>query len=160
MVIIARLVSLFLRLLANLIVLCGWPERTVRRYDLRVHSLRYYFRTQLTSLSCNPEYAEFMMGHKGPLYNDIRSKGVEFLRDMYRRYDLNITPKPKASKLEQAKALVRGMGLDPEKVLREEAFSEPHRTLVTQEEWETDQAQVLFQALRKSLLAELKSRAT
>src|SRR3989442_15305460 len=108
----------------------GSPRHSTRdvfRIVLRVHSLRYYFRTQLTALGVNPEYAEFMMGHKGALYNDTKMKGPEFLRNIYRAAGLSIKQKTKASRLDMMKELVRGFGLDPEKVLVKDALTEPHR---------------------------------
>ena len=46
-----------------------------RRYDLRAHSIRKYFRTQLASLSIQTDYIEYMMGHTISTYHDIRMKG-------------------------------------------------------------------------------------
>lgn len=49
------------------------------RYDLRAHSIRKYFRTQLGSLSTIPtDYIEYMMGHTVSTYNDIKMKGLEY----------------------------------------------------------------------------------
>ena len=64
------------------------------RDRLRAHSLRKFFRTQLTARGVPVEYVEYMMGHKTSSYNDIKSLGVEFLRNLYRLADLSIRPKP------------------------------------------------------------------
>jgi len=48
------------------------------RYDLRVHSLRKYFRTQLSALGVQPDYIEYVMGHTITTYHDIKMKGVSF----------------------------------------------------------------------------------
>jgi hypothetical protein len=130
-------------------------KKRARRHDLRVHSLRYYFRTQLTALGVNPEYAEFMMGHKGALYNDIKMKGPEFLRNIYRAAGLCIRQKTKTSRLDMIKELVRGFGMDPEKVLIKDAISEAHRGIVAGDPTE-DQAQALWQVLKAKVLSELK----
>jgi hypothetical protein len=130
-------------------------EKRARRHDLRVHSLRYYFRTQLTALGVNPEYAEFMMGHKGALYNDVKGKGPEFLRNIYRAAGLCIRQKTKTSRLELLKELVRGFGLDPERVLVKDAISEAHRGLVSGDPMENE-AQALWSVLKAKMLSELK----
>jgi integrase len=137
---------------------CGWPKNGKRRHELRVHSLRYYFRTQLTSRGVNPEYAEHMMGHVGPLYNDIRSKGAEFLRNIYRASGLSIKQTPKASRLDLLKELVRGFGMDPEKVLVKEALVEPHRAIVSSGDNDDTDSRILARALRENLLQDLATR--
>jgi len=131
-------------------------EKRARRHDLRVHSLRYYFRTQLTALGVNPEYAEFLMGHKGALYNDIKMKGPEFLRNVYRAAGLCIRQKTKASRVDLLKELVRGFGMDPEKVLVKDAISEAHRGVMTGRDTSEEEAKRLWTVLRDKLLLELK----
>ena len=127
-------------------------EKRARRHDLRVHSLGYYFRTQLKALGVNPEYAEFMMGHKGALYNDIKMKGPEFLRNIYRAAGLCIRQKTKASRLDLLKEMVRGFGLDPERVLVKEALSEAHRGILTGEQATEEEARKLWTVLRAKML--------
>ena len=57
---------------------------TAKRYDLRAHSIRKYFRTQLGSLSTIPtDYIEYIMGHTISTYHDIEMKGIDFLRSEY-----------------------------------------------------------------------------
>jgi intergrase/recombinase len=34
-----------------------------RMYELGVHSLRKYFKTQLLALGVQPDYVDYMMGH-------------------------------------------------------------------------------------------------
>jgi hypothetical protein len=131
-------------------------EKKARRHDLRVHSLRYYFRTQLTALGVNPEYAEFMMGHKGALYNDIKMKGPEFLRNIYRASALSIRQKTKSSRLDLLKELVRGFNLDPEKVLVKEALSEAHRGIMSGSDVTEEEAKKLWGVLKEKVLSELK----
>jgi hypothetical protein len=132
------------------------PEKRPRRHDLRVHSLRYYFRTQLTALGVNPEYVKFMMGHKAPLYNDIKGKGPEFLRNVYRAAGLCIRQRTKMSKLEMVKEMIRGYGLDPERVLVKDAMAEAHRGVVAGDLAER-QTQILWRTLKENMLSELKS---
>ena len=52
-------------------------------YDLRVHSIRKFFKTQLMALGIQSDYVDYMMGHTVDTYHDIQSKGVEFLRGLY-----------------------------------------------------------------------------
>ena len=40
------------------------------------------------------EYSEYLLGHRSSTYHDTRSKGVEFLRDIYNRADLRISKQP------------------------------------------------------------------
>jgi site-specific recombinase XerD len=62
---------------------------------LRVHSIRKWFRTELTALGVQPEYTEYMLGHRSSTYHDIRSKGIEFLGDIYNKADLRISNQPR-----------------------------------------------------------------
>src|SRR2546425_10929862 len=70
-------------------------------------------------------------GPRKSIYNDIRSKGEEFSREPYLKADLNVAPKPKLTDRQIIEAFIRGRGLDPRAILREEAqnegFGEPHR---------------------------------
>ena len=72
----------------------GLISGSSRRYDIRVHSLRKYFRTQLTARGVPSDYVEYMMGHKTSRYNDIKSLGIDFLRNLYKLADLSIRPRP------------------------------------------------------------------
>ena len=101
---------------------CGYPQHTEKRHKLCTHSLRWCFRTQVTSQDVNPEVAEFLMGHKTRLYVDIRSKGPEYLRQEYMKTDFGITPKPKLRDRQIIEALLRGRGFNQAKILQEDAF--------------------------------------
>src|SRR3990170_3537933 len=71
-----------------------------KRYSVRPHSLRKYFRTQLGAISTIPtDYIEYMMGHTISTYNDIRMKGIEYLRNLYAASGLSVRPKTKLSKI-------------------------------------------------------------
>ena len=93
--------------------------------------MRWTFITTLTSSGVAPHLANFMAGHKPALYNDIMSRGPEFLREKYAPVDFGITPKPKLTDRHVIEAFIRGRGLDPGRILREEAqsdgFGESHR---------------------------------
>src|SRR2546427_10163065 len=44
-----------------------------RMYELRIHTLRKYFKTQLIAHGVPSDYADYMMGHKSDTYHDIQS---------------------------------------------------------------------------------------
>jgi hypothetical protein len=83
-------------------------------------------------------------------------KGPEFLRNIYRAAGLCIRQKTKTSRLDMLKEMVRGFGLDPEKVLVKDAFSEGHRGMVTEENATEEQARRLWAVLKDKVLSELK----
>jgi integrase len=138
---------------ANLI-----EKGTRKRYDLRPHSIRKYFRTQLGSLSTIPtDYIEYMMGHTISTYNDVKMKGINYLRNLYASSGLSIRPKTKLSKIEQLKLIIEAWGMDPNKILSREAFSTPHRTMVDPER---EQIEALNQALKQAIIKELQQPQT
>lgn len=124
-------------------------------YDLRVHSLRKYFKTQLMALGANSDYIDYMIGHTVDTYHDIQSKGVEFLRNIYATSGLSIAPKSKGWELDALKAFARGLGLEPEKVLTKAAFAEPHRIYVTNQDREQGQTRTLSLAIKELIKKEL-----
>lgn len=124
-------------------------------YDLRPHSLRKYFKTQLAALGVQSDYVEYMMGHTISTYHDIQSNGVEFLRSVYTTAGLSISPKSKGWELQALKAFARGLGLEPEKVLTQAAFAEPHRAYMTAEDEEKTQTQTLSLAIKELIKKEL-----
>ena len=143
------------KLIHNLYFKAGLLTPSERGYELKVHSLRKFFKTQLMSLGVQPDYIDYMMGHTIDTYHDVQMKGAEFLRKIYAAKDLSIRSKPKLSAYDQMKIISRGMGLDPEKVLVKDAFAEPHRAYVSQEELESHQIQVLGSAIKEKLKQEI-----
>ncbi len=127
----------------------------VRGYDLKVHSLRKFFKTQLTALGVQREYIDYMMGHTIDTYQDVQMKGIEFLRQIYAASNLAIRPKVQLSALEQLKVLARGLGLDPERCIVKGALSEPHRAYVTGEELESTQVRTLSMAIKELIKEEI-----
>jgi len=125
-----------------------------KRYQLRAHSIRKYFRTQLGSISTIPtDYIDYMMGHTISTYNDIKMKGVEYLRNLYASSGLSIKPKTKISKIERLKMFAESLGLNPDEVLSRDALAMPHRTVVDPEQRKIE---VLNQALKQAILQELR----
>jgi hypothetical protein len=127
-------------------------EKTHRRFNIRVHSIRKFFRTQLSALGVDRDYIEYMMGHTIGTYHDIEMKGIEFLRNIYACSGLSIRPKMQVSKIEALKEIARAWGLNPEEVLTKEALSQPHRTVMSNTE---DQVKTLSQALKEMMRKEL-----
>jgi integrase len=126
-----------------------------KRYPVRPHSLRKYFRTQLGAISTIPtDYIEYMMGHTISTYNDIRMKGVEYLRNLYASSGLSIRARTKISKIDRIKMFVESLGLNPDEILSKEALVKPHRTVV---DHELKQIEVLNTALKEAILKELKN---
>jgi integrase len=126
-----------------------------KRYPVRPHSLRKYFRTQLGAISTIPtDYIDYMMGHKVSIYNDIQMKGIEFLRNLYAKSGLSIRPKTMISKIDRLKMFAESMGLNPDEVLSKDALAKPHRTVVDSE---SRTIRVLNEALKNAILMELRT---
>jgi site-specific recombinase XerD len=126
-------------------------------YDLKVHSIRKYFKTQLMALGVQSDYVDYMMGHTVDTYHDIQSLGVEKLRNTYTSAGLSIRPKTKTSKIELIKEYIRALGVNPEAVLTREALTQPATTCIAPQDREDYQLRVLSQALKEALKRELLS---
>jgi len=130
-----------------------------RRYDLRAHSIRKFFRTQMAALGVDRDYIEYMMGHTISAYHDIKMKGVEFLRGIYIASGLSIKPKTRISKIEALKEIIRAWGMNPEEILTKQALTQPHRTIVSQGQLEDNQIHQLTIALKQQMLKELRENS-
>jgi integrase len=96
-----------------------------KRYDLRTHSLRRFFRTQMASLEVDPDFISYMMGRAvKDRYHDVRMKGVEYLRGMYMTSGIRVRPKIKLNKIDALKEILQTWGLDPQKILTHEALAQ------------------------------------
>ncbi len=101
-----------------------------RRYQLRAHSIRKFFRTQLGSQSTIPtDYIEYMMGHRISVYNDIRMKGIEFLRTKYVTAELTIKKKIKTDIYDVLDDILKSKGIDYNKDMLRKAIVKPHKTI-------------------------------
>jgi integrase len=141
------------RTVHNLYIRAGMLKtKRGQRYELCVHSLRKYFRTQMAALGVNTDYINYMMGHIGDTYHDIEMKGVEFLRNIYTCSGLSIRPRTQLSRIDALKEIIRAWGLEPEKILTREAMMEPHRTEISGDE---TQIQALSNALKEMMRKEL-----
>ena len=139
------------RVVHGLYVKANLVKQCEGHYDLRVHSLRKYFKTQLLALGVQPDYVDYFMGHTLDTYHDIQSIGIEKLRSVYASAGLAIRPKTQISKLEQLKEMVRALGMNPEQVLTKDALA---NGAVTVQEGEDHQLTVLRKQLRELILAE------
>ena len=126
-----------------------------RMYDLRVHSLRKYFKTQMLALGVQPDYVDYMMGHTVDTYHDIQMKGVEFLRNIYASSNLSIRTKTKINKIEAIKEISRAWGLNPDKILAREALTEGATAYIPLEERENNQLQILSRTLKDLIRQEI-----
>ncbi|MCW3998913.1 MAG: hypothetical protein NWE93_01580 [Candidatus Bathyarchaeota archaeon] len=95
-----------------------------RYYELRTHSIRKYFKTQMIALGVQESYVDYMMGHIPDTYHDIQSLGMEKLRSIYAAAGLAIRPKTQHSKLETIKEMIRALGENPEQILNRDALTQ------------------------------------
>jgi len=88
-----------------------------RNYQVRVHSLRKYFKTQITAPGVNSDYIEYMTGHVIDTCHDVQMKGIKSLRNIYICSGISIKPRTHASKLDALKEIIRARGMNPEEIL-------------------------------------------
>jgi hypothetical protein len=126
-------------------------------YDLRVHSLRKYFKTQLLALGVQPDYVDYMMGHTVDTYHDIQSIGIDKLRNVYASSGLAITKKTQTNKIEALKEIIRAWGMNPEQLLTRDALSEGAITYKSADDYENHQLQILSSELKQLIKREASS---
>jgi site-specific recombinase XerD len=124
-------------------------QKRGRMYDLRVHSLRKYFKTQMLALGVQPDYVDYMMGHTVDTYHDIQSLGIDRLRSVYAAAGLSIIPKTQVSKVDALKEIIRAWGMNPEQVLARDALAEGAITRVNPADMENHQLVVLSNQLKE-----------
>jgi site-specific recombinase XerD len=125
-----------------------------RLYDLRVHSLRKYFKTQLLALGVQPDYVDYMMGHTVDTYHDIQSLGIDKLRNTYAASGLAIRRKTQVSKVEALKEIIRAWGMNPEQILTRDALNEGAATHKSPEDLENHQLAILSNQLKQLIRQE------
>ncbi len=126
------------------------------RYDLRVHSLRKFYKTEMKNLRVDNDYIDYFMGHTIDTYHDIQSKGIEHLRGIYAQANLAIASQPKLTPREMLEKMVRSMGLDPGSVLNKEALAEPHRIHATPPQREEEEMRLLTRAFVDYVIEQVK----
>jgi len=132
-------------------------EKRYGRYDIRPHSIRKFFRTQLAALGIDRDYIEYMMGHTISTYHDIQMKGVEFLRTIYASSGLSIRPKTQQSKIDALKEIIRAWGMNPDEILTRQALTMPQRTILSTIH-EQEQLKTLSSALKEMMKNELLTK--
>lgn len=120
-------------------------------YDLRTHSLRKFFKTQMIALGCQSDYVDYFMGHVLDTYHSIQSIGLERLRSAYSVAGLSIRTKVKMSEVDQVKQLIRALGGDPNKWLSKEMLSDG---AITVQNVEDQQLGMLRERLRQLILTQ------
>ncbi len=125
-----------------------------RRYDLRVHSLRKFFRTQLMANGVPSDLVEYMMGHMLSTYSRVKSIRVEKLREIYAAANLRIHPQKPPDLASILAELIKARGENPSKYLKPEAL--PHRTVVSREEAEI-YAKAIWEMLRREIIGGLNA---
>lgn len=91
-------------------------------YSVRTHSLRKYFRTQMSASKIDSEIIKYFMGKTIDTYEDVQSLGLETLRNLYTSAGLAIRPKTQVNRIEQLKEIIRAWGENPEEILIKDAF--------------------------------------
>jgi site-specific recombinase XerD len=105
----------------SLYVKAGIATKSLGRfYDLRTHSIRKYFKTQMIAAGVQADYVDYFMGHTIDTYHDIQNVGIDKLRNVYAAAGLAIQTKTKVSQLEILKEMARSLGLNPEQALSRE----------------------------------------
>ena len=117
-------------------------------YSVRTHSLRKYFRTQMSAAKVDTEIIQYMMGHTVDTYEDVQSLGIETLRNLYTSASLRIRPKTQANRIEQLKEIIRAWGENPEEILTKNALMRGNIT-ETQEQHENHQLSLLAEQLKQ-----------
>jgi integrase len=146
----------------NLFIKSGLLEKNSlrKRYELRPHSFRRFFRTQMASLGVDPDCINFMMGRAvKDRYHDVRMKGVEYLRGVYMTSGIRIRPKIKMNKIDALKEILQMWGLDPQKILSHEALAQIIPT-PKQEQTDSIDAAILSKASQSSQPTDSPQKST
>ena len=131
-----------------------------RRYSMRPHSIRKFFRTQMTALGVSTDYIEYMMGHTISTYHDIRMKGIEFLRARYAAAGLRIKQKEKADIYDFVEDVLKSKGYSIDRQLLRRAIIEPHRTIVGPKDYREERKTIIRDEFMKMLRKELLETKT
>ena len=123
-------------------------------YSVRTHSLRKFFRTQMSAVKLDSEIINYMMGHTVDTYEDVQSLGVETLRNMYQSAGLAIRPKTQANRIDQLKEIIRAWGENPEELLTRDALLRGNIT-ETSEQTNDRQLSLLAEELKKLIKREV-----
>jgi hypothetical protein len=122
-------------------------------YTVRTHSLRKFFRSQLSTAKIDTEIIEYMMGHTINTYEDVQSLGIETLRNLYQTAGLAIRPKTQANRIDQLKEIIRAWGGNPEEILSKDALIRGN-TSETQDQTQNHQLSILAENLKQIIRKE------
>jgi hypothetical protein len=123
-------------------------------YSVRTHSLRKYFRTQMSAAKIDSEITEYMMGHTINTYEDVQSLGIETLRNLYSSAGLVIRPKTQINRIAQIKEIIRAWGENPDEILSKDALMRGNIT-ETNEQTQTHQLSLLAEQLKQLIKKEV-----
>ena len=123
-------------------------------YSVRTHSLRKYFRTQMSTAKIDSEIVNYMMGHTTDTYEDVQSLGIETLRNLYTAANLTIRSKTQTNKMEQLKEIIRAWGENPEEILTKDALMRGNIT-ETQEQTQNRHLSLLAEQLKQLVKKEV-----
>jgi len=125
-------------------------------YSVRTHSLRKYFRTQMSAAKIDSEITQYMMGHTIDTYEDVQSLGIETLRNLYVSAGLAIRPKTQTNRIDQLKEIIRAWGENPEELLTRDALMRGNIT-ETQEQTSNHQLSILAEQLKQLVKKEVSA---
>jgi hypothetical protein len=123
-------------------------------YSVRTHSLRKWFRTQMSASKIDSEITKYFMGKTIDTYEDVQSLGIETLRNLYVSAGLAIRPKTQANRIEQLKEIIRAWGQNPEEILTKDALLRGNIT-ETQEVYQSHQLSLLADQLKSLVRSEV-----
>ena len=123
-------------------------------YTVRTHSLRKYFRTQMSSSKVNNDIIKYFMGKTIDTYEDVQSLGIETLRNLYVSAAIHIRPKTKTNRIEQLKEIIRSWGDNPEEILTKDALLRGNIT-ETEDQNNDHQLSILAEQLKQIIKEEV-----
>ncbi len=123
-------------------------------YTVRTHSLRKFFRTQMSAVKLDSEIINYMMGHTVDTYEDVQSLGIEALRNIYVSAGLSIRPKTQVNRIEQLKEIIRAWGQNPEEILSRDALTRGNITELS-EQTQAHQLSILAEQLKQLIKKEV-----
>ena len=123
-------------------------------YSVRTHSLRKFFRTQMSAAKLDPEIINYFMGHTVDTYEDVQSLSIETLRNLYTSAGLAIRPKTQANRIDQLKEIIRAWGQNPEEILTKDALMRGNIT-ETSDQTQNHQLSILAEQLKQVIKKEV-----
>jgi hypothetical protein len=123
-------------------------------YSVRTHSLRKFFKTQMSKSKINNDIIRYFMGKTIDTYEDVQSLGINTLRSLYNSAGLAIRPKTQQNRIEQLKEIIRAWGDNPEEILTKDALLRGNIT-ETQDQTNSHQLSILADQLKQLIKKEV-----